>query len=64
MEKNGTKSTLKKRIKNLINGWECLEKKLKDLPEDNPMRDAVPALISCRKQLNNIVNNKTEDNKE
>ena len=64
MEKNGTKSTLKKRIDNLINGWECLEEKLKDLPADNPMRIAVPAIASYRKQLYSIVNNKIKNDKE
>ena len=38
--------------------------KVKDLPADNPMRIAVPAIASYRKQLYSIVNNKIKNDKE
>jgi len=53
-----SRNTLKKRALELVSGWECLEKQLKKLPTDHPMRIAVPAIASCREQLDNIIRDK------
>lgn len=58
MEEKVSRNTLKKRVLDLVNGWECLENKLKELPNDHPMRIAVPAIATCRKQLDNIIRGK------
>ncbi|MCK9442800.1 MAG: hypothetical protein M0Q13_15435 [Methanothrix sp.] len=58
MDKNIKKNTLKKRVLNLVNGWECLENQLKELPKNHPMRIVVPAIATCRKQLDSTIKDK------
>jgi len=52
------RNTLKKRILELVDGWECLENNLKKLPIDHPMRIAVPAISACREQLDQCIKGK------
>jgi glutamyl-tRNA reductase len=52
------RNTLKSRMLELVNGWECLENNLKSLPTDHPMRIVVPAISACREQLDKSIKGK------
>lgn len=47
--------SLKCRVTTLVQGWEHLENKLKELPDEHPMRMVIPALQTCREQLEDVI---------